>query len=214
MSDQSNHTIRLFIALELPSQLRSHLAQVIEALRRYDERSVKWVTPQNMHLTLKFLGETPLEKIEEIKSAIDKTVTDTSSVAGSFKLQSTTLGAFPNLKRPRVFWADCISGDADSDDLRRLGDFAGKIDDTLSDMGFDKEERSFKAHLTLGRARRPRPGVKAPNLSALVERLKNYKYETIKFEINILSLYQSQLTRQGPIYTALESWEFAGERFG
>ncbi len=209
MSDQSTHTLRLFIALELPSQLRNHLAQVIEQLRRNDNHAVKWVTPNNMHLTLKFLGETPLEKIEEIKTAIGKTVTDTTSAGGAFKLQSTTLGAFPNLNRPRVFWTGCIG-----DDLRLMSELAGAIDDTLCDLGFEKEERAFKAHLTLGRVRRPRPGAKAPDVGELVERLKNYDYAPVDFEINRLCLFESELTREGPIYTVLESWEFGGERFG
>ena len=209
MFPQSGHTKRLFIALELPSHLRRRLEQVIDELRRCDDRAVKWVAPDNMHLTLKFLGETPVEQIEEIKSAVGKVMTHDS--AGAFKLQSTALGAFPNLNRPRVFWASCVS---DAGDLRRLERLAGAIDDSLGELGFDKEERAFKAHLTLGRVRRPRPGAKAPDLGALIERLKNYKYESLDFEINKLSLFESQLTREGPIYTALESWEFGEERFG
>jgi len=208
MSEQQNHTRRLFIALELPSHLRRHLAQVIDELRRCDDRAVKWVEPDNMHLTLKFLGETPVERIEEIKSAVGKVMTHNSAVRGAFKLQSTALGVFPNLKRPRVFWASC-SAIGESDDLRRMGDFADALDDSLGELGFDKEERAFKAHLTLGRARRPRPGTKAPELGALIEKLKNYNYDPVEFEIKKLSLFESELTREGPIYTALESFEFA-----
>ena len=211
MSEQQNHTRRLFIALELPSHLRRHLAQVIDELRRCDDRAVKWVAPDNMHLTLKFLGETPVERIEAIKAAVGKVMTHDSAVRGAFRLQSTALGAFPNLKRPRVFWASCVS---DAGDLRRLERFAGAVDDSLGELGFDKEERAFKAHLTLGRVRRPRPGAKAPDLGALIEKLKNYNYDPMDFEINKLSLFESQLKREGPIYTALGSWGFGEERFG
>ncbi|MFQ5608270.1 MAG: RNA 2',3'-cyclic phosphodiesterase [Candidatus Zixiibacteriota bacterium] len=201
MDTPDSGALRLFVAFELPELLRRRLAEAIERLRRYDQRAVKWVDPENMHLTLKFLGETAPEKLGAIKASLGAQLGGNSVVSGAFKMTSQTLGAFPNLKRPRVFWADCAGGD-----FGRLAEFAERIDETLSGLGFEKETRAFKAHLTLGRVRRPKPASHPADLTELINQLKAYKYEPIDFEFNRLVLFQSELTREGPIYTELESW--------
>jgi 2'-5' RNA ligase len=138
-------TLRTFIAIELDRALKDDLGRLQERLRsQVAPRSVRWVRPEAMHLTLKFLGDTPLEKTKEVEGALALATAEvppfTFTVAG--------LGCFPNTRRPRVVWVGLqeITGA-----LVRLRD---AVETHVAPLGFPTERRSFKPHLTLGRVQR------------------------------------------------------------
>ena len=134
--------MRTFIAIELSSEIKESLAQAQSHLK-YAGADVKWVTPENIHLTLKFLGEIPEEKCENVKAALDEIAKTTAS----FELSIKDIGAFPNIEFPRVIWIGLDKGAKESTEL------AAKVDEALSKLGFAKETRPFAAHLTIGRIR-------------------------------------------------------------
>src|SRR5207245_6930063 len=136
--------MRLFVALEIPSDVRENLAALLKALRAVSPQT-RWVRPENLHLTLKFMGEVPETKLAAIRSAL----------AGVRSDQPTTvdfrgLGFFPNEKRPRVFWA----GIEASSNLKTL---AADIEGAMEKCGIAREKRDFSPHLTLARLERPLP---------------------------------------------------------
>ena len=178
--------MRTFIAIELSEQIRNSLGQIQSHLK-YSGADVKWVEKENIHLTLKFLGEVSEDKAKEIKLALDEIGRNTKS----FEISLKDIGAFPKIDFPRVIWAGLDKGAKESTEL------AKRIDDALSKIGFQKESRPFAAHLTIGRVR------SAKNKEALKEKLINYKLSALSYKISSLTLFQSRLTPQGPIYIKL-----------
>lgn len=180
--------MRAFIAIELSEELRSTLAQVQSHLK-YSGADVKWVEKDNIHLTLKFLGEINEEKCEKVKSILD----EICSSIKPFEISLKDIGAFPTIDYPRVIWVGLDNGAEGSKGL------AEKIDDELSKIGSQKETRPFAAHLTIGRVRSPK------NKEALKQKLStlNLQPSTKTQLINSVILFQSKLTPKGPIYTKL-----------
>jgi 2'-5' RNA ligase len=185
--------MRLFIAIELSEPIREALAQAQSHLK-YAGGDVKWVERDNIHLTLKFLGEASEEKAERVKTALDE-------IAGKMKpfdISLKDIGAFPNANYPRVIWVGLDKGVEESKTL------AGGIDEAMSGLGFEKESRPFAAHLTIGRVR------SSKNREALKEKLANYKLSTTNCKtISSIVLFKSALTSSGPIYTKLHEVKFS-----
>src|SRR3989338_5342197 len=136
--------MRTFIAIELSEEIRNTLAQIQSHLK-YASADVKWVEKDNIHLTLKFLGEVDEERCEKIKSILDEIASQTKQ----FEISLKDLGAFPKIDYPRVVWVGLDKGITESKEL------AERIDAALSEIGFQKETRPFAAHLTIGRVRSP-----------------------------------------------------------
>lgn len=180
--------IRTFIAIEIPDSLRHELSQLQQDLRE-SGADAKWVGPQNLHLTLKFLGDTPEEKIKDIKEVLCKIAGET----GGCEVNFAGLGVFPKLDFPRVIWVGIEKG---KENLIRL---AGIIEERLSKLGFPEEKRTFSAHLTLGRVRSPK---NKDRLKKIIEERTNFKAKNL-MNVNKIILFRSQLTPQGPIYTKL-----------
>jgi 2'-5' RNA ligase len=135
---QKPKLLRLFVALLLPEEAKQELGALMTRLKPL-ATGVKWVEPKNLHLTLKFLGDTPEEKLAGITAAIG------DAVQGNAKLSLVLsgCGAFPNLHRPRVIWAGCEGIDV-------AAEMAKEIDRRMRKFGFKKEKRRFAAHLTVG----------------------------------------------------------------
>lgn len=185
--------MRLFVAIELSEEIREALAQ-IEAHLKYSGTDVKWVNKDNIHLTLKFLGEVSEEKAKEISAILDGIAKTTKP----FEISLNGIGAFPKIEYPRVIWVGLDRGVAESSRL------AGRIDEELSKVGFEKESRPFAAHLTIGRVRSPK------NKEKLREKLTNCQLLTVNCQlISSLALFQSTLTPKGPIYTKLHESNFS-----
>lgn len=178
--------MRLFIAMPLPENVEKALEKIIFVFSR-EEARVKWVDPKNIHLTLKFLGETDEKLIPSISDAVGRVAQKYNPVTGFID----TVGGFPNLKRPRVIWTGF------SKPPGILAKIAGEIEDDMVPLGFEKEDRPFKSHLTLGRVKDPR------KLGRLPETINGYQVVPEKVEFDRIVLFKSTLTPKGPLYERL-----------
>ncbi len=178
--------MRLFIALDLTTQNRDALTKLQGRLKKADA-DVKWVEPENIHLTLKFLGEVQEEKIPKIITTIKESIAEFKP----FNLEIVSLGAFPGLKYPRVIWAGIEKG---KENLEKL---AEAIETAMLRLGFPEEKRGFSSHLTLGRIRSDR------NKNNLCREISQASFPALPQDISSVKLYQSRLTPQGPIYEKL-----------
>lgn len=186
--------MRIFIAIEIPEGVRNLLGQIQTHLK-YAGADVKWVVKENVHLTLKFLGEVSEDKISYIKSILDEIGKSTKS----FELNLKDIGAFPKIEYPRVIWVGLGKGAPESKAL------AERIDEALSKIGFQKETRPFASHLTIGRVRSPK------NREVLKEKIESYQLSTISYQlIGSVILFQSTLTPRGSIYTKLHEVQLQG----
>jgi RNA 2',3'-cyclic 3'-phosphodiesterase len=185
--------VRLFIAIEVPGEIRNALAAFLKELREIAP-GVKWIRPENFHVTLKFLGETDAAKLRRIEGSL-KTIRSPERVA----LEVRGLGFFPNEKRSRVLWAGMES----SANLRPL---AGDIDRSLHQLGFPLEQGPFTPHLTL--ARFNPPGLPS-NFGKTVEQHASRGFGS--FAAHQFHLIQSKLKATGAEYTTLESFPFTTE---
>jgi 2'-5' RNA ligase len=179
--------VRTFLALPLESTVRRELVRYQEVCAKMIT-SVKWVEEENLHLTLKFLGEVPQEQLTRIKSAAGK-------VAAAFPALNLSLGrpgAFPNFGRARVLWV----GLADQGDKLRL--LVRQLEEELALLGFPREEKEFVAHLTLGRLREPARVVLPP-----------FSGEGMPVRMSKIVFYRSILTPRGPLYQALSELELS-----
>jgi 2'-5' RNA ligase len=186
-------TIRTFIAVDFPLEIKEKITEITAFFQtKLLPAQIKWVDPEHMHLTLKFMGETPLDKLVQIKQSIHQVV----SGFPSFKIEIKALGMYPNIKRPRVIWL----GINDENNLILLHN---QLDQALKDEGIKPEKRPFYPHLTIGRVRR---SADQESIRQIGKILSQYKISSLgKVEINELVYYQSVLTPQGPIYTILQS---------
>jgi 2'-5' RNA ligase len=186
-------TVRSFIAVELPDEVRKEIGKLQDSLKTGRQDFVKWVSPDSIHLTLKFLGDIATDKVDEIIAAVE------DSVAGiaPFTLHMDGLGVFPGLKRIQVVWVG-LTGDIDN--LRRI---QKNIEENLFVLGYPEEEREFTPHMTLGRVRfQPPPEEQQKFVHLLTAAVFSSAYN-----INVASvtLMKSQLTPKGAIYTKLGS---------
>lgn len=185
--------MRLFIAIAIPSEIRSALTAFVNELQEFAPKA-KWVRPQNLHVTLKFLGETEGAKLGQIErnlQAMPKTTT--------VKLDFRGLGFFPNEKRARVLWAGMESS-------AKLSVLAEDIDRSMHALGFPLEERPFTPHLTL--ARFNPPGLPTNLLSAVRDRTA---CEFGSLTTREFHLIESKLKSTGAEYTTLKSFPFTTE---
>ncbi len=181
--------IRTFIAIEIPGEIRSQIAALQDQLKPLGGR-VSWVKPENIHLTLKFLGDTDSALIEEIASQLQQSVV----TFAPFEVLVAGVGAFPNQTHPRVIWVGASSQPAEQ--LKLL---ASRVDAVVSRFGFQKETRPFSGHLTLGRVKEPR------GIAPTIERLKrNENFTAGGFLVQQFVLMKSELHPAGSIYTPLK----------
>ncbi|NQV04022.1 MAG: RNA 2',3'-cyclic phosphodiesterase [Candidatus Omnitrophica bacterium] len=179
--------IRAFIAVEIDPLNKKRLSELISCLKKSDTL-VKWVNENQMHLTLKFLGNIEETKAQEVSRVLESITKDFKA----FTISLSKIGAFPNINKPRVIW---VAIDEGKDTLKLLAD---KIESGLEKIGFAKEKREFKAHLTLGRIK------SLKNISQLTEIIQKTDFQSQgKIKISVLILFQSTLTSKGAIYAPL-----------
>jgi 2'-5' RNA ligase len=179
--------IRTFIAIDIPQSVQEAMERLSLELRKAGA-AVTWVKPGRMHLTLKFLGNVPPEKIDEISKAMAGAATQSPP----FALRPEGCGAFPGMKNMRVVWVG-LQGDLDP--LKRLQQ---RVEEAMESLGFEREERSFKPHLTLGRVK-GRKNMEALQQAVLSQR--DFALEA--FDVFELVLYKSELRPEGAHYTPL-----------
>lgn len=182
---------RLFVALDPPEPVRRRLAALALELRRAAGRhadEVRWVPPENVHLTLQFLGAVPEERV----GAVEAAVRGAAAAARPLALELRGAGGFPNARRPRVLWAG-LSGE-----LGALEGLVAELGRRLAPLGFTPESRPFSAHLTLGRAREGRG---APGLAgALVHAAEA---GGAPWRVAEVALFESHLSPRGPRYEVI-----------
>ncbi len=180
--------MRTFIAIELDSEIRDYLAGIQEGLKKTGA-DVKWVQPQNIHLTLKFLGERDDKKIEKIKEILDAIVREKKC----FAIRLFNIGAFPEIDSPRVIWVGIDKGDQETKTI------AEELEDKISKIGIPKESRAFSSHITIGRVRSPH------NRIALIKSLIELpEIEHKEFRADKITLFKSTLSPEGPTYDTLK----------
>jgi 2'-5' RNA ligase len=180
--------IRTFIAIKIPEDIRNQIVKLQSGLRGVGGK-ISWVKPENIHLTLKFLGETDENLIENISEKLEQVVLSFNQ----FEVSVKGVGAFPNFRRAKVFW---VGTKADSN---ILGELAQKIDREMNEFGYMLERRQFSAHLTIGRVRDNR------GIEQVINKLQQVENFTLgKFLVKEVLFIKSELTRQGPIYTLLK----------
>ncbi len=178
--------IRTFLAIPIPDRCKEE----VEPLRRLlskEGRHLKLVEPRNLHVTLKFLGDVEETRIGEIASMTQ------AAVAGitPFTIHPRGTGIFPSPARPRVFWLGLHEPRGLLEKLHSI------IDETLEAVGFQREPRGFKGHLTLARAK---GRVRRETVAAFLKA----SFEALPFEVTGFHIFSSTLTPEGPIYKKLE----------
>jgi 2'-5' RNA ligase len=188
--------IRVFIGVRIEPEVTKRIAEAQSQIR---ERipGVRWVTESNYHFTLKFLGPSPGEKIPEISRTLKEALKPFSPITVSAR----GIGVFPDIRRPRVVWVGLVSNELET--------LATEVDESMEAVGFARESRPFKPHLTLGRWRdRAKPTEKLHNE---IGRWKEHAFgDSVVKEV---ILFQSTLKPGGAVYTALEVFSL-GSRHG
>jgi 2'-5' RNA ligase len=187
--------IRSFIAIELPEPVIACIKQVQGQLISAGPACAKWVDPRNIHLTLKFLGNIDVNKIQAITAAMQSS----ARTIASFKLTLDGLGAFPNLRRVQVVWIG-LGGD-----LGPLLALQTRLESALAPLGFIPEKRAFQPHLTLARIRENATPLERQELG---ENITRTQFDSnLVINVNSFNLMRSELTRAGAVYTRLCSVE-------
>ena len=190
--------IRSFIAIELPPEIKLELARLQDSLKEDGQPRIKWVNPQSIHLTLKFLGNID----PAVVGGITKAMTDATSTTPPFTLDLRHPGAFPNLERVQVVWVG-LGGE-----LEVLKKLQQSLENNLAELGFPPEKRSFKPHLTLARMGDEATTQQRQRLGELIA---DTKFETSrKIKTNAINLIRSQLTRTGAVYSHIGSAALSG----
>lgn len=186
--------MRCFIAIDISEQIRkalSNLQNELQSKADIKKGDAKWVNPENIHLTLKFLGEIKDEQVIDICNITE----EVASRHESFELDVESVGHFGG-RSARVLW---VGAGQNCDNLLQLQE---DLEQQLDLAGWPKEGRKFSAHLTLCRVRNPKAGIK---LAQMTEGYKDLKLGTTPADS--ISVYQSQLTPKGPIYTLLGKYK-------
>lgn len=183
------NTIRAFIAIELPETIKSSI-ETIQTRLKATGLPMRWVRADNIHLTLKFLGDIGENEIEGIESALNDSVGSQTPLT----LSAKGIGVFPGIRRPRVVWV----GIQDHETGIGLAGLQKSIENQLHPIGYSKEGRPFKGHLTVGRVKGYVDGRK------LQEALNSFqRFESQPVVVNEFFLIKSDLKPAGPEYTKL-----------
>jgi 2'-5' RNA ligase len=187
---------RAFIALKLPPEVIEDLGGLQSTLKN-EGLKLRWVSPGNIHLTLKFLGDVSSQKLQAVKKVIQE-------VAGSqalFSLESSGVGVFPSVRKARVLWTG-IHGDVD-----RLTDLQSHLDRTLAGIGFVPDKRKFRGHLTLGRVK---GRIDGGSLAAAIAACSDVASRS--WTVDRLVLFKSDLKPSGAVYSELFAAALASGR--
>ncbi|MFH1238622.1 MAG: RNA 2',3'-cyclic phosphodiesterase [bacterium] len=180
--------MRTFMAVEIGPETKTKLASLEDELKK-SAAEVKWVKPDNIHITLKFLGEVPPGDIEKINKAVETAVTGFKV----FRINFREVGGFPSARNPRVIWVGVEEG---QEELIRLSQ---SIERELTPLGWPPEERDFVPHLTIGRVRSNK------NIKELGQKIENYKNNDFgQGLVDKVLIMESKLSPKGPTYLVVK----------
>ena len=184
--------IRTFVAILIDKSLKKVIAEVQSHVKKLAP-DVKWVAPENFHITLKFLGNVVEDALPEVVKAVEEAMRGFSP----FDLAISGVGAFPNPARARVVWVGSGEG------REQLAQLASAVDRNLAKLGFEKEDKPFKAHITIGRVKTSR------FLRQLAEGIGKVDAENLGIQrISGVAVMRSELSREGPTYTPIKAIKF------
>ena len=186
--------IRTFVGLALPDVVRRRLADLIGRWRSGVSSGVRWVHPDNLHVTLNFLGDTPQEKL----GTISRMVMDAAAGVAPFRVAIEGLGCFPPKGRSRVVWAGLSQG------AEPLAEIHGRINDAVVEEGLRVERRRYVPHVTLGRI----SSGGSDTIGSLVDQAGGTAYGL--FEAQAVTYYSSDLEKGGPVYAVLATAPLGG----
>jgi 2'-5' RNA ligase len=179
--------LRTFIAVSISPSVLSSIEKMMRTIQANVE-GVHWVEPKNLHITLKFLGDVPLNDLPQLIRAVTQSVEKTPS----FDLVFHGFGVFPSRESPKTIWIGCREGSEE------LGRIAERINEGLIPLGFPREARRFSAHLTIGRIKR---AVQCSPLMSLFDEQQNRSFGSCS--VSEVQIFSSELTRRGSIYDEL-----------
>jgi 2'-5' RNA ligase len=181
--------LRSFIAIELPDEVKFSLAEVQKGLKK-SGADIRWVKTDNIHLTLKFLGDVKEENIDGINQAL-KGACNNHNVFG---IEIRDIGTFPARKSPRVLWA----GISCQDELIKLQE---EIDGAMASLGFAPEKRAFSPHLTIGRFK------SSQGMNSLMKEIEAIRHDSFgRFDVRSIYLIKSDLKPSGAVYTRIKEF--------
>jgi len=189
--------LRMFIAIELSPSITGRVQKLIGELSTSTAR-VKWVPSKNMHLTLKFLGNVDEMDLPELCKAMDQVTKEIPP----FDIEAGGVGAFPDPRFARTLWLGMLRG------AEELAELHAALDAKLRPLGYRSEARAFKPHLTIGRVQDSEQTV-FDELAARLESLKDFHGGVT--DVSDITLFTSDLRRDGPLYDALHTAELRGK---
>lgn len=182
--------LRTFLAIELPTSVKNKIIDHIQSYRELSRSSIKWVDPENLHITLKFMGEFDRSHVTNLHDLL----IDRLKGVLVFKIHIDHMGAFPNLHTPKVIWLGI-------DHLENLRLIFRDIEDCIVRLGYKADDRPFSPHLTIGRIRRDLSSAEIKNIG---QRLSNSDTSfQAEFPVESVVFFKSELTREGPLYSKL-----------
>ena len=187
MADDRKQSIRCFIAIDIPDEIKTDLAKLQDSLRRQGG-AVSWTRAEGIHLTLKFLGNVESDVIPQIAASLQ----DASRTVAPFSVVAEGVGCFPNSRRPRVLWVGLDGG-------KPLMEIQEAVEQATESLGYEREHRKFHPHLTLGRVRQPN------GIDRLVKEMERLGFARHEFTATEIRLMRSELRPTGAVYSELYS---------
>ena len=185
--------VRVFVAVGISAEAREQLIDAVERIRRDIPQGIQWANPDGMHLTLKFLGNIPSASVGPLLECLEPVTAEFDA----FPLQLDGLGMFPNRRKPRVLWAGVAGG------LAALAHLQQTAESAITALGYPREQRPFRPHVTLGRPRRNVPDAQLARIGAAVSALA--PPPPVGWQVESVEVMQSELHPTGARYTILGS---------
>ena len=193
MTEHPHEQVRLFVACEVPDEVKRDIGEVIQSLRSRSGTAVRWIRSDGVHVTLKFLGEVPVRKLPAVKLAIQEAVVGHQP----FELEFSNIGTFGGREGLRIMWVG-VAGD-----VLRLEALVRAVNAALAVVGFEPERRPFRPHLTLGRVRDEIPTRQRAEIEVQVGKTT---VPATSWRTAQVSLMRSRLTAQGAVYEVLATF--------
>lgn len=193
MTEPASDNVRVFVACEVPADVQRAIGEITDTLKKTSGDTVRWVRPEGVHVTLKFLGEVPQKKLPAIKMALQEAVVRHSP----FSLELSNIGTFGGREGLRTMWV-AIAGD-----VLRLEAMVRDVNLALAVVGFEPDRRPFRPHLTLGRVRDTVPTRRRAELEVDVGRVQ---VPEVEWRTSQLTLMKSRLTPRGAEYDVIATF--------